>query len=53
MLRQLCDDDDGSNTVLIENNGVALEWGCNQFVSNYIVFNENSTTNIIAELSQC
>ena len=26
-LRQLCDD--GSNSVLIENNGVAQDWGCN------------------------
>ena len=29
MLRQLCNDT--SDTILIENNGVTPEWGCNQF----------------------
>ena len=44
--------DDASDTVLIENNGVAPEWGCNPFSSNSIVFNENSITSLIAEFSQ-
>ena len=37
-LQQLCDD--SSNSVLIENNGVTPEWGCNLFSSDSIVFNE-------------
>ena len=49
-LWQLCDD--ASNTVLIETNGVTPEWGCNPFLSNSIVFNENSITSVIKELSQ-
>ena len=40
MLGQICDD--ASDTVLIENNGVAPDWGCNTFSSDIIVFNENS-----------
>ena len=35
MLQQLCDDT--SNNVLIENNGVIPEWGCNPFSRNLIV----------------
>ena len=50
MLQQLCDDT--SHTVLIENNGVAPEWGCYQFLSDSIVFNENSITSVITEFSQ-
>ena len=38
-LQQLCDD--ASDSVLIENNGVTAEWGCNSFSSDSIVFNEN------------
>ena len=49
-LRQLCDD--GSDTDLIENNGVAPEWRCNLFSSDSIVFNENSITSVITELLQ-
>ena len=48
-LRQLCDD--ASNTALIENNGVAPDLGCNPFLGDSIVFNENSIISIIAELS--
>ena len=44
-LRQLCDD--ASDTVLIENNGVTSDWGCN-----YIVFNENSIPSVITQLLQ-
>ena len=47
MLQQLCDDT--SDTVVIENNGVAPEWDCNPFSSNSFVFNENSTISVIAE----
>ena len=35
MLRQLCKD--ASDSVLIENNGVATEWDCNPFLSDSIV----------------
>ena len=42
MLRQLSDD--ASDTVLIENDGVAPDWGCNPFLSDSILFNENSIT---------
>ena len=49
-LRQLWDDI--SNTVLIENNGVAPDWGCNPILSNSILFNENSIISINAEFSQ-
>ena len=49
-LRQLCDD--VSDTVLIENNRVAPEWGCNPFSNDSIVFNKNIIASIIAELSQ-
>ena len=48
-LLQLCDD--ASNTVLIANNGVAAEWGCNPFSSNSIVFNENSIASVITEMT--
>ena len=41
---QLCDDT--SDSLLIENNGVAQEWGCNPFSSDYIVFNENRITSV-------
>ena len=47
MLQQLCDDT--SNSVLIENNGVAPDWDCNLFLSNFI--EENRIPSIIAELS--
>ena len=50
MLRKLCDDT--SDPVLIENNGVTPELGCNPFSSDSIVFNENSIASIIAEFSQ-
>ena len=49
-LRQLCDD--ASDTVLVEHNGVTLDWGCNPFSSNSIVFNENSIASVVAEFSQ-
>ena len=39
-LRQLYDD--ACNSVLVENNRVTPEWGCNQFLRDSIVFNENS-----------
>ena len=48
MLHQLCDDT--SNTVLIENNGVASEWGGNPFWSDSIVFIESSMASVIAAL---
>ena len=48
-LRQLCDDT--SNSVLIENNGVALEWSYKPFSSDSIVFIENSIASIIAALT--
>ena len=51
ILWQLCDDP--SNSVLIENDRIAPEWGCNPFSSDSIVFNENRITSAIAELSQC
>ena len=50
-LRQLCNDARGP--VLIENNTVVSEWGCNPFWCNCIVFNHNSITSVIAALSQC
>ena len=43
---------DASDTVLNENNGVAPKWCCIQFPSDSIIFKENGTTSIIAELSQ-
>ena len=45
-LRQLSDD--ASDAILIENNGVAPEWGYNAFLSDSIVFNENIITIFIA-----
>ena len=36
-----------SDSVLIENNGVTPEWGCNPFSSNSIVFNENNIASVI------
>ena len=50
MLQQLSND--VSDSVLIENNGVTLEWGCNLFSSNSTDFNEDRITSITAELSQ-
>ena len=44
--------DDTMDTVLIENNGFAPDWGCNPFLSDSTVFNENSVASIIAELWQ-
>ena len=38
------------DSVLIENNGVAPEWGCNPFSSNAIGFNENSIPSVIASV---
>ena len=48
MLQQLWDD--VSDSLLIENNGVASEWGCNPFWSNCIVFNQTSMASVIAAL---
>ena len=50
MLWQLCDG--ACDAVLIENIGVAPEWGCNPFSSDSIVFNENSIASVIPELLQ-
>ena len=51
VLWKLCDD--ASNTVLIENNGVAPEWGCSQFLSDSHCFQwEQYMASVIAELSQ-
>ena len=50
MLGKLCHD--ANNIVLIENNGVTPEWGCNPFLSYSIVFNENGIASVIAELLQ-
>ena len=49
-LQQLCND--ACDSVLIENNGVAPEWGCNLFSSDSTNFNENRIASVIAELSQ-
>ena len=49
MLRQLCDD--ASNPVLIENNRVTSEWGCNPFWSDCNVINQTSIPSIIAALT--
>ena len=46
---QLCND--ASNSVLIQNNRVTPDLGCNPFWRNSIVCNENRITSIIAELS--
>ena len=48
-LRQLCDD--VSDTALIQNNGIAPDWGCNRFLSDSIVFNENRIASFIAALT--
>ena len=50
-LQQLCDG--ASNTVLIENNVVVPEWGCNPFPGDFVVFGENIITSVNAELLQC
>ena len=42
-----------SNIALIENNGVAPDWGCDPFSNDSILFNDNSIISIIEELSQC
>ena len=47
-LRQLSDD--ACDFVLIENNGVAPEWGCNLFSSNSTDFNENRIARVVAAL---
>ena len=44
--------DDASDTVLLENNGVAPEWMATTFWSDSIVFNEDSIVSIIKALSQ-
>ena len=49
MLRRLCDD--ASDTVLIENNRVLSEQGCNPFSRDSIVFNENSIASIVTALT--
>ena len=49
MLPQLCDD--ASNSVLMENIGVAPEYGCNPFLRDSIVFNKKRIASIITELS--
>ena len=51
MQQKICDD--ASDSVLIENNAVAAESGCNLFLSDSIVFNESRVTSTIAELTQC
>ena len=48
-LRQLCDD--GSDTVLIKNNGVSQKWVVTLILGDSIVFDENRILSIIAELS--
>ena len=45
---QLCDDD-ASNTVLIENNGVTWKWVTTPNRSDSFVFNENRIASVIAE----
>ena len=47
-LRELCDD--ASKSVLSENSGVTWKWVATVFLSDSIVFNENRTTIVIAEL---
>ena len=49
MLLQLCDD--AIDTALIENNGIASDWGCNPFWSDSIGFNENSIASFIEALT--
>ena len=44
MLRQLWDDD--IDTVLMESNAVAPEWGCNPFSSDFSGFKENSIASL-------
>ena len=50
MLQQLCDDD--SDSVLIENNGITPDSGCNPFSSDTVVFNEKRIASVITELLQ-
>ena len=50
MLRQLCDD--ACDSVRIENNGVAPEWGSNPFSRDSTVFNKNRIASVIPEVSQ-
>ena len=42
--------DDTCDSILIENNGFNPEWGCNPFLSDSIIFNENRIASIIAAL---
>ena len=49
-LQKLCYDT--SNTVVIESNEVAWNWVATQFCSDFIIFNEDSITSVIIELSQ-
>ena len=44
-LRQLCDDT--SDSVLIENNEIAPDWGCNAFQAAPLFFNNNRITSVI------
>ena len=44
--RQRCNN--ACNSVLIENNGFAPEWGCNLFSSDSTDFNENRIASVIA-----
>ena len=41
-----------SDSVIIENNGVAPELVCSPFSNDFIVFNENNINSVIAESSQ-
>ena len=47
--RQHCDD--ASDTVVIENNGVATKWVATPFPSDSFVFNENRIASVIAVLT--
>ena len=48
-LRQLCDE--ASDPVLIENNGVTSKWVATQFLTDSIVFHENSIDSVIMRKS--
>ena len=48
MLCQLCDD--ANDTVLIENNRVTPECGCNPFSGDSIFINDNNIVSVIPEL---
>ena len=44
--RQRCE----NSVMMLENNGVTPEWGCNLFSSDSTVFNENRIANIIVRV---